>query len=55
MKWMDYLITLDCSENNVDRSVINLMKHLEKIVKISNIDELRNFSINRLLRSTKVK
>lgn len=52
---MDYLVTLDCSENNVDRSVINLMKHLEKKIRISNIDELRNFSMNRLLRSSKVK
>ena len=31
------------------------MKHLEKKIRISNIDELRNFNINRLLRSSKVK
>lgn len=35
--------------------MINLMKHLEKKIRISNIDELRNFNINRLLRSSKVK
>ena len=54
MKWMDYLVTLDCSENNVDMSVINLMKHLEKKIRISNIDELRNFSINRLLKAQRL-
>lgn len=55
MKWMGCLITLDSSECNVDRSVINLAEHLEKKHQNFYTDKLRNFSANMFFGNTEVK
>lgn len=55
MKWLGCLITLDSSEYNVDRSVINLAEHLEKKNQDFYTDKLRNFSVNMLFGNTEVK
>lgn len=54
MKWMNCLITLDCSERHIDRSVINLIEHFKKMIKISNINKLRIYAY-MLFRSTEIK
>lgn len=55
MKWLGCLITLDSSEYNVDRSVINLAEHLEKKNQDFYTDKLRNFSVNMFFGNTEVK